>query len=177
MSANDPHAHETPIKTPQQLILLVVLAFVVPVVSIILLAKFVISGYRAGGGSDVAVETVAQRIRPVAGLTIAEGGGAGAAPRSGEDVAKATCLACHQTGAANAPRIGDKAAWGKLAGMGLDNLVKSAIKGKGAMPPRGGVSDLSDFELARAIVYMTNLSGGNLKEPAAPKPPSPSNKK
>lgn len=170
MSANDSHAHESPIKTPQQLITVVVLAFLIPVIAIIMLAKLVISGYRTSTGADVAAEAVKQRIKPVAGLTISEGGGGSAVPRSGEDIAKTVCFACHQTGAANAPKIGNKAAWGKLAGMGLDNLVKSAIKGKGAMPPRGGVSDLSDFELARAIVYMANLSGGSLKEPAAPKP-------
>jgi cytochrome c5 len=49
-------------------------------------------------------------------------------------------------------------------------LLKSAIAGKGAMPPRGGLSDLSDYELARSIVYMANQSGQSLKEPAEPKP-------
>ena len=51
-------------------------------------------------------------------------------------------------------------------------MLAVAIKGKGAMPPRGGVADLTDFELARAIVFMANQSGGSLKEPAAPKAPA-----
>ena len=79
------------------------------------------------------------------------------------------CGACHTTGAANAPKIGDKAAWSKLYSQGLVALTKSAVKGKNAMPPRAGVPDLSDFELARAIVFMANQSGGSLKEPAEPK--------
>jgi hypothetical protein len=49
-------------------------------------------------------------------------------------------------------------------------MLATAIKGKGAMPPRGGAADLSDYELTRAIVYMANQSGGSLKEPPAPKP-------
>jgi cytochrome c5 len=79
------------------------------------------------------------------------------------------CAACHMTGAAGAPKIGDKAAWAKRIGAGLDQMLKTAVAGKGAMPARGGAADLSDQELAGAIVHMANQSGGKLKEPAAPK--------
>ena len=95
--------------------------------------------------------------------------GATAGARSGEDIVKSACLACHQAGVANAPKIGDKAAWAPRIKTGLNGMLAVAIKGKGAMPPRGGVADLSDLELARAIVVMANQSGGSLKEPAAPK--------
>jgi hypothetical protein len=74
------------------------------------------------------------------------------------------------TGAANAPKIGDKTAWAPHLREGLGGMLKVAITGKGAMPPRGGVPDLSDTELARAIVFMANQSGGSLKEPPAPAP-------
>jgi cytochrome c5 len=95
-------------------------------------------------------------------------GGAAPGARSGEDIVKAACAACHVAGIANAPRIGDQAVWAKLAAEGLPTLVRDAAKGKGVMPPRGGVSDLTDAELARAIVSMANQSGAKLKEPAAP---------
>jgi cytochrome c5 len=51
-------------------------------------------------------------------------------------------------------------------------MVATAIKGKGAMPPRGGDASLTDDEVARAIVYMANQSGAKFKEPAAPKQPA-----
>ena len=169
MSATDSHEHESPIKTPQQLIVVVVLAFVVPVICIILIAQLVLGGMHGGADSSTAQEAIAQRIKPVAEVAISEGGGAASGPRTGDQIVKAACAACHATGAANAPKIGDNAAWGKLIARGLNDLLASAIKGKGAMPAKGGVSDITDFELARAIVFMANQSGGSLKEPAAPK--------
>ena len=170
MSASDSHEHETPIKTPRQLLVVIVLSFVVPVIAILLIAQFVLGGLNTGGESAASREAVAQRIKPVADVVMGEaGGGASAGPRTGDQIVKAACAACHATGAANAPKIGDKAAWGKLAARGLSDLLASATRGKGAMLAKGGVADLSGFELARAIVYMANQSGGNLKEPSAPK--------
>jgi len=120
---------------------------------------------------------VAERIAPVAKLNLAgsaAGSGAGkAAARTGEQLFNAVCIACHGTGAAGAPKMGDKAAWAPRIGVGLDVLVKSATVGKNAMPPRGG-SDASDEELARAIVYMTNKSGASFKEPAMGSKPATS---
>lgn len=107
------------------------------------------------------------RIQPVAKLALAPAGsGAAKGSRSGEELYKAVCGACHETGVANAPKTGDKAAWAPRIGVGLDGLVKSATAGKNAMPPKGG-SDASDEELARAIAYMANKSGASFKEPAA----------
>jgi len=111
---------------------------------------------------------VSARIQPVGRVEFGAAGGAAAGPRSGEEIVKAACAACHVAGVANAPKIGDQAAWRKLAAEGLPSLMKVAIAGRGAMPPRGGVADLSDLELARAIVYMADQSGAKLKEPAAP---------
>jgi cytochrome c5 len=169
-SPHDPEDHASFIKTPQQLITIVVLAFVVPVVLIIMLAKAVVSG-RAPEPGAMAPEAVAARIKPVADVAIAEGGAAGGAPKgaqSGEQVYKAVCAACHQTGVANAPKFGDKAAWAVHVKEGLDTMVKLAISGIRAMPPRGGNPNLSDIEVTRAVVHMANAAGASFKEPAAP---------
>ena len=110
---------------------------------------------------------VLARIRPVAQLNVvaAPAGGAAKASRTGEELFNAVCTACHSTGAAGAPKMGDKAAWAPRIGVGLDVLVKSATVGKNAMPPKGG-SDASEEELTRAIVFMANKSGAAFKEPA-----------
>ncbi|MFZ1909802.1 MAG: c-type cytochrome [Burkholderiales bacterium] len=83
-----------------------------------------------------------------------------AAERSGEEIVSATCVKCHGTGLYGAPIIGDRAAWIHRATYGIDALVRSAIRGHGAMPSRGGMPDLSDSELRRAIVYMLGKSVG-----------------
>ncbi len=101
----------------------------------------------------------------IAGLALASG--AQAADKKGADVYKSTCAACHATGAAGAPKLGDKTAWGKRNEQGLAVLIKSSIKGKKAMPAKGGQSALSDMEVARAVVHMANAGGGKLKEPKA----------
>ena len=113
-------------------------------------------------------EALSARIQPVAKLELAAPTGSGPkGAKSGEEIVKAVCGACHQTGAAGAPKIGDKAAWAPRLGMGLDGLLKSALAGKNAMPAKGG-ADVTDNELARAIVFMTNKSGANFKEPKEP---------
>jgi cytochrome c5 len=168
MSEHDEHSSF--IKTPQQLIIVVLLAFVVPIFVIVMVVQLIVNRPRADPAA-MTPEAVAARIQPVGRVEFAEPGKpAGAGPRSGEAVVKAVCAACHETGAAGAPKIGDKAAWAPLARKGLDKLLAAAIKGEKAMPPRGGGADLSDFELARAIVHMANQSGGSLKEPAERKP-------
>ncbi len=78
------------------------------------------------------------------------------AERSGEQVVKAQCTKCHQEGTGGAPRIGDKNAWVPRMKQGLDYLVRSAIRGHGGMPPRGGAANLTDSELRAAITYMFN---------------------
>lgn len=74
--------------------------------------------------------------------------------RSGEQVVRAQCFKCHEAGVGGAPRIGDRAAWAPRLKNGLDNTVRSAIRGHGGMPARGGMADLTDSELRSAIVYM-----------------------
>lgn len=110
-------------------------------------------------------EAVNQRILPVAQVAIATASGGAGVERTGEQLYQVACVACHATGAAGAPKLGDNAAWGQRLKLGLSGLLKSAIMGKNAMPPKGG-SDATETELAHAIVYMANKSGGSLKEPA-----------
>ncbi|MCH2241991.1 MAG: c-type cytochrome, partial [Aquabacterium sp.] len=160
-------AHEGPIKTPKQLVVAVIFAFLVPIVLIVLLVTFVSSSDRRGEGSDgFSEEAVAERIQPVGAIEIVDAS-APKALSNGEQVYTAQCAACHATGAAGAPKFGDAAAWGPRLGQGLDALVNSALKGKGAMPPQGG-GQFSDYEIARAVVYMANQAGGKFEEPAAP---------
>jgi cytochrome c5 len=166
MSEHD--AHASFIKTPQQLVVVIVLSFLVPIIAIILLVQFVLSTPTADPGA-LTPESVAARIQPVGKLEFGAPPGAGGA-RSGEEIAKGACLACHATGVGGAPKVGDKAAWAPRIASGLQGMLAVAIKGKGAMPPKGGAADATDYELARAIVFMANQSGGSLKEPPAPKP-------
>jgi len=170
-------SHSSFIKTPQQLIAVIVLAFVVPVVGIVLLVQLVTSQPSAEPNA-MTPEAVAKRLQPVGRVEFGGGGGGGGAAgsRSGEEVVKAVCSTCHQAGVAGAPKIGDKAAWAPHIKEGLKTLVATALKGKGAMPPKGGNPSLSDDEVARAVVYMANQSGASFKEPAskapAQKPPA-----
>ena len=76
--------------------------------------------------------------------------------RTGKEIVAAQCVKCHGTGVGGAPKIGDRAAWTPRVQQGLDVVVSSAIHGHGAMPPRGGMADLTDSEIRSAIVYMFN---------------------
>jgi len=169
-----PHAdepHTGPIKTPRDLVITVVLAFVLPVVIIFLLITLVVSNMTRGAGSGALTpEAIATRIRPVANFVLVDA----FAPKvfkTGQQVYDTTCTTCHAAGLADAPRLGDATAWGPLINQGLGAMLKVALEGKGAMPARGGNPSLSDFEIERAIVYMANQSGGNLPEPEEPAAP------
>ena len=88
--------------------------------------------------------------------------------RTGKQVVDAVCIRCHGTGEYGAPKIGDTAAWSKLAEQGLSGLSKAALQGVRQMPPHGGNFTLSDTEIERAITYMVNQSGGKWIEPVDP---------
>ena len=159
--------HEGPIKTPKQLVWAVVASFVVPIIGIILLANFVASGDKKAPGTEaLEAEAVARRIQPVGSIEIKNVADA-ASLKTGEQVFQAQCSACHATGAAGSPKLGDAAAWGPRLGQGYEALLTSALKGKGSMGAQGG-GDFSDFEFGRAVVYMANQGGGKLEEPKAP---------
>lgn len=162
--------HQSAIKTPKQLIVAVVAGFLVPIICIVLLVQYVTNDKKVGAGSEgQTAEAIAARIRPVAdaGFTFKDVN----APKqllSGEEIFKSTCAACHATGVAGAPKVGDAGAWGPRLAEGYDKVVGFALHGLRAMPAKGGNPDLDDIEVARAVVYMANQSGGKFKEPAVP---------
>ena len=157
--------HEGLIKTPKQLIITVILAFIVPIAVILLLIRLVTASAPLGAGSDAhSQEAVAKRIQPVAGFALVSADAAGE-ERTGEQVYSMTCAACHGTGVAGAPKLGDEAAWSAIIAKGFDAMVKNAINGINAMPPRGGNPNLTDLEVARAVAYLANEAGGNFPEP------------
>ena len=72
----------------------------------------------------------------------------------GKAVYDKTCVACHASGVANAPKLGDTAAWAPRVATGKDALFGAVVKGKGAMPPKAGAADLKDDDIMAAIDYM-----------------------
>lgn len=171
MSDTQPHEeHESIIKTPKQLIITIVLSFVLPIIIIMLLVKLVTTGEQVGAGSEtLSLEATQKRIAPIAKLELVDASG----PKifkTGVQVYKAACAGCHDAGAAGAPKFADAAAWAGPNATGLQSMVANAIKGKGAMPAKGGNPSLDDFEIERAVVYMANSAGGKFAEPTEPKP-------
>jgi cytochrome c5 len=163
----DPDAHEGLIRTPKQLVAVLVASFVLPVVIIIMLINFVAWDSRPAAGSDgLGAEAVARRIQPV-GVSDYKDVNDVKSMKTGEQVFAAQCTACHTSGAVGAPKIGDEAAWAPRVKTGFDALLHSALKGKGNMPAQGG-GDSSDFEIARAVVFMANKGGAKFDEPKAP---------
>jgi len=160
--------HESFIKSPQQLVVVVLLAFVVPIFGIVMLVQLVVNRPQADPAAMEA-KAVNARIAPVGTVEFGEPPAPPGA-RSGEEIFKAVCVACHgKPGIPGSPKVGEAAEWAKFAKAGLQAMLANAIKGSDkGMPPRGGAADLTDSELARSIVYMVNQSGGKLKEPADP---------
>lgn len=167
--------HESAIRTPKQLVAAVAGFFLVTVIGIILLVKFVTTTKLDGAGTDsqsaAAVET---RIHPVAdeGYTLKDAN----APKvllAGDAVYTANCAACHATGAAGAPKLGEAGDWTKRIAQGAETLFKHAIGGLNAMPAKGGNPDLDDVEIKRAVVYMANKGGAKFDEPKAPEAAAP----
>jgi cytochrome c5 len=170
-AANEPNdfdgPHEGPIKTPKQLILAVIYAFVVPVVGIMLLVMFVVADKRpAAGSTAMSPQSIAERIRPV-GMVEVRDAADPASLRSGEQVFTGQCAACHASGALGAPKLGDAGAWTARIKAGYDALVNAALAGKGQMPPQRG-GDFSDVEIGRAVVYMADKVGTKFPEPMPP---------
>ncbi|HLS42066.1 MAG TPA: c-type cytochrome [Paenalcaligenes sp.] len=158
------------IKSPQQLLLAVILAFIVPIAIIVMLVNLVSTSMKTGAGSDaLSQESIATRIQPVASFALATDTGDGNATlKTGLEVYEMTCATCHAAGVAGAPKLGDAAAWGPLIQTGFDAMLKVALEGKGAMPAKGGNASLDDIEVARAVVYMANEGGASFEEPSAP---------
>lgn len=168
-------AHTGPIRTPKQLLLTVIFAFVLPVFVIIGLVSYVVSDSKPAGSLQAEKQAlggltpddlqrgVAERIRKVGTVEIRD---VNRPPRSGEEVFKAQCTTCHTAGMMGAPKFQNKEDWGPRIAKGFDALLQSALHGKGNMPAQGG-GDFSDVEVARAVAYMANAAGANFPVPQA----------
>lgn len=113
-------------------------------------------------------KAILENIRPVGTVVTMDesssdtsgSGEAAAALRAGADVYGTYCMACHATGAAGAPKTGDKAAWSpRLDAKGVDGLTTSAINGLNAMPPKGTCADCADDEIKGAIEHILGETG------------------
>jgi len=102
------------------------------------------------------VNTEASAAAPAAAAPAAGGGAV-----DGKAIFQSTCFACHGTGAAGAPKAGDKAAWAPHIAKGKATLYQHAIHGftgkKGMMPAKGGNASLSDDAVKAAVDYMVGL--------------------
>ncbi|MCQ9372490.1 c-type cytochrome, partial [Corynebacterium sp. 35RC1] len=116
------------------------------------LVLYVTSGTKPAQGAGNPERALAERIQKVGMVEVRD---ANRPLRSGEEVFKGQCAACHATGAAGAPKFGDKAAWAERLKDGIDGMTRIAIAGKGAMPPRGG-TQASDAEIRATVEYMAN---------------------
>ncbi len=105
-----------------------------------------------------AEKPMAAAVVPAAAPASPPSAGAAVDLAKGESVYGMACLACHATGAAGAPKLGDKAAWAPRIAQGMEVLHASAINGKGTMPAKGGRVDLSDADIQSAVAYMVNAS-------------------
>ena len=105
----------------------------------------------SGAGNDEAEV----RIQPVAKFELAKAeAAASSGPKDGPTIFNSVCGACHNTGAAGAPKVDDKAAWAARVAQGKEALYKSALNGKNAMPAKGGAGDLSDAEIKATVDYI-----------------------
>ena len=179
----EPHTeeHSSPIKTPFQLIAVVVAAFVVPITLIVMLTQLVTSGGDASKNHPaMSDEAIARRLKPVGEVVVdpnqpkpavsqttapvvaaapaaKPGAGKSAAGGKGKATYDATCHVCHAAGVAGAPKAGDKTAWAARLKAGMSALYASSIKGKNAMPPKGGNMSLADADVRAAVDYMVGL--------------------
>lgn len=169
-------AHVGPIKNPKQLLLAVFVSFIAPILIIVALVAYVVSGAKPSGvatTADMALSGMSKagserdlqaRLMKVGHVEIRDGDRPLAL---GEVVFKTQCAACHATGAAGSPKFEDAAAWGPRIGQGYATLLDHALHGKGAMPAQGG-GDYEDTEIGRAVVYMADAGGAKFPVPERP---------
>jgi cytochrome c5 len=155
---------------------------VVFTIVIIIIANVVTSGSGEQAASKLEQDAINERLAPVASVNVGGASATGAdaaapaAVKSGKDIVAAACNACHGTGAAGAPKIGDTADWQARFEQGMDTLADHAINGytgsKGMMPAKGGNMSLSDDEVKAAIVSMLQDSGIDVGDAAAAPAPA-----
>lgn len=154
--------HQSPIKTPQQLIIVVLLSFIVPVAVILLIVNLITGGLQIDPDSGaMSEEAIANRLKPVGEVKVVAGTGASAVggdTNAGEQLFNTVCQACHSAGLAGAPKTGDTAAWKTRIAQGIDTLYANAINGKNAMPAKGGAMSATDAEVEAAVDIMVSKS-------------------
>jgi len=156
--------HSSAIQTPQQLVAVVLLAFLVPIALIVMVVQIVTGGIRVDTRA-MSEDAVAHRLKPVGEVNLAETAPssgadqpAAAARSDGSKVYQTVCVACHGAGVMGAPKLGDNAAWKPRLAQGLATLHEHAVKGIRAMPPKGGNASLSDGDVGAAVDYMVGQS-------------------
>lgn len=126
---------------------------------IAVVVPFTVKSFGSAADTSKSNDEADVRIQPVARFELAKAAAASdGKPKDGASVFNSVCGACHNTGAAGAPKAGDKAAWAPRLAQGKEGLYKSALNGKNAMPARGGASDLSDAEVKAAVDHLLGLS-------------------
>lgn len=112
-------------------------------------------------------EQIRERIYPIGEVCVAgedcgvsgiEAAAASAEPRAGEEVYASACAACHDSGAANAPIMGEADAWAPRIEQGQETLISHAVNGFNAMPAMGGCGACSEDEIASAVDYIVQNS-------------------
>lgn len=157
--------HESFIKTPEQLAVVVFLAFAVPIAIIVLLSQYVTGGLHTDAARNTE-EMVAARLKPVGEVVLGEAPPpaatpavkAAAGPVDGKGIYEKNCAACHAAGVMNAPKVGDKGSWSTRISQGKDTLYQHAIKGIRGMPAKGGNAALADAEVKAAVDHMVGAS-------------------
>ena len=128
---------------------------------VLIVAAFVATNrtFSSAADSNKGTDESDVRIQPVAKFELAKAAPASdGKPKDGATVYTSVCSACHASGAAGAPKTGDKGAWAPRIAQGKDALYKSVINGKGAMPPKGGATSLSDDEIKAGVDHLVGLA-------------------
>ena len=130
------------------------LTIIIAIVLIAVIYPLTNKSFKSIADSDTGSDSADSRIQPVAKFELVKASAAAAGPKDGPTIYNSVCSACHNSGAAGAPKIDDKAAWAPRVATGKEALYKSAIGGKGAMPAKGGAGDLSDAEVKATVDYI-----------------------
>ncbi|MDI9335752.1 MAG: c-type cytochrome [Gammaproteobacteria bacterium] len=156
--------HTGPVKTPKQLLWVVLGAFFIPVVAIIALTYYVANVHRPSPGFNPheLVEKSNKIIEKVGKVEVID---ETKPPKAGNEVYQAQCITCHEKGTLGAPKFGDNQAWSARINKGYDSLLNSVYNGKNAMAAQRG-GEFTDLELAKAMVFLVNSSGGKFPEPS-----------
>tara|TARA_E500000331_G_scaffold123977_1_gene121598 strand:+ start:2195 stop:2662 length:468 start_codon:yes stop_codon:yes gene_type:complete len=149
------------ISTPKQLVIVVLLAFAVPLTVILLVVQFITSGINADPDSSAMSEAaIAKRMQVLnadSSTQIANNQAIDSpaiAVDPGESLYNTVCQACHAAGIAGAPKTGDQSVWSARLDLGNNVLYQSVIKGKNLMPARGGATNASDDDIRAAVDFM-----------------------